>query len=326
VSHSRRNTDLMLTGYNLVLALVWMRHLGAAWYVPWFACAHLAAATLPLLLDRLEQALPRVGNPLRELYALISLLPFWTELGHLQALNTGPTFDAVVARLDLALFGQHLNLVWMPAMPQVAFSELMHFCYFAYYPLIFLPPLAMYLAGRTDAVRDMTFRLMVTYLACYLLYLVFPVIGPAELLPHYDGALKHGLFYGLTHAARAAGDSLGTAFPSSHAAGVTASAVLAWRWFRRPVAIALTIQAAAVLLATVYTQNHYAVDTLAGFVWALSLQLVLPELGGSFAPFLPPLPALSQARAPAGLPSRSAHADVRRPEVLRPEPAAEAAP
>jgi membrane-associated phospholipid phosphatase len=275
--------DLLLAGYNLVLAALWARLVGTASFAPWVLGAHLMGALLPLVLARVDER--RWAGPAgvaRELYPLVCLLGFWSELGLIQALAPGKAYDDAIGALDLALFGRHLNLVWMPAMPYPALSELMHFFYFAYYPLIFLPPIAMCIAGRTDALRDMTLRLMVTYLGCYLAYLSFPVIGPAELLPHYQGPLTHGFFYGLTHAARAAGDSLGTAFPSSHVAGATTVAVLAWRWLRRPIALLVTIQAAGVFLATIYTQNHYPVDSIAGLMWALGLQLVaLPALSAS---------------------------------------------
>jgi len=39
------------------------------------------------------------------------------------------------------------------------------------------------------------------------------------------------------------------------------------------------LEAAGVVVATVYTQNHYAIDVLAGIVWAVLLQLtVVPAL------------------------------------------------
>lgn len=298
MSHRIRTADLLVAGYNVVLLAVWLRLADAAWFAPSIAAAHAAGAALPLALGRVsEHRWTGLAGVLRELYPLLCLAAFWSELGLLQALAPGATYDAAITSLDLALFGRHLNLVWMPAMPYPTLSELMHFFYFFYYPLIFLPPLAMCLAGRADALRDMTMRLMVTYLGCYLLYLAFPVVGPAELLPHYQGPLTDGFFYGLTHAARAAGDSLGTAFPSSHVAGSATVAVLAWRWLPRPLAVLITVQAAGVFLATVYTQNHYPVDSLAGLIWALGLQLVIvPAVRANYAaPRVPVLPA----RAPS---------------------------
>jgi membrane-associated phospholipid phosphatase len=275
-----RPVDLLVAGYNLVLLAVWLRLAGQAWYVPLLGGLHAAAAGAPFLpwarrRGRSDGAEFGAFVLWRELYPLLCLAAFWSELGLLHRLAPGAAYDAQVSRMDLAIFGQHFNLIWMPAMPSLVLSEVMHLSYFLYYPLVFLPPLLMVLARRLDAARDMTLRLMATYLACYLWYLAFPVIGPAELLPHYEGPLTHGLFYGPTHAARAAGDSLGTAFPSSHVAGATTVAVLAWRWLSKPAALLVTVQAAGVLCATVYTQNHYPVDSLAGLVWALGVQLVL---------------------------------------------------
>lgn len=278
-----RATDRLLAGYNLVLCAVWARFPAGEWYVPWITAAHGLAALLPLWLAHRPEvpAERRLLATLREIYPLIGILVFWSEIGLLhRALQVGPN-DFAVARLDLAVFGQHWNLVWMPAMPQVAFSELMHFSYFAYYAVIFLPPLFMAVAGRTDALQDMALRLMVTYLGCFLIYLAFPVLGPGHMLPAYQGELTEGFFYWLTHAAKAAGDSAGTAFPSSHVAGAVTSAVLAWRWLRRPWAWVVTLQAVGVLLATVYTQQHWPIDSAAGLAWALLLQAVaVPFLRG----------------------------------------------
>jgi len=290
VSARVRTVDLLVAGYNLVLAAAWTRLADGVGPAACIAATHALAAGLPLVLARHcgRRGRWRVA---RELYPLAAIALFWSELGRLHALSASPHYDQLVARLDLALFGRHLNLLWMPAMPWPAFSELMHLFYAVYYPIILLPPLAMWLTGRREALRDMTLRLTVTYLGCYLLYLLFPVIGPAELLPHYEGALTGGFFYHLTHAARAAGDSLGTAFPSSHTAGAVTAAVLGWRWLSRPVRWLLTVQAAGVLLATVYTQNHYAVDALAGLVWALGLQLgLVPTLTREADGPVPPLP------------------------------------
>ncbi len=52
-------------------------------------------------------------------------------------------------------------------------------------------------------------------------------------------------------------------------------AYLALRWFRKPVVALLAAAAVGVTLSSVYTQNHYAVDVLAGVVWAFALQLVV---------------------------------------------------
>src|SRR2546422_5270052 len=168
-------------------------------------------------------------------------------------------------------------------MPSVWLSEIMEGIYFAYYPVVLGPPLVAALTGRRDALRDMTLRLLVTYIGCYVVYLAFPVDGPAYTAARHSGAVTEGLLYRLNHLLHHAGDSRGTAFPSSHVAGVIAIAWSARRWFARPVAWLFTIEAVGVVFATVYTQNHYAVDAPARGVWGGGLQLgtgpALPQQG-----------------------------------------------
>jgi membrane-associated phospholipid phosphatase len=278
--------DRLVAGYNLLLAAVWSVTLLRTPYAPWICAAHLAAAGLPSLLEQAKDRLTPAGRALREIYPLLLLVAFWSELGFIREQLHAGANDAPIAALDLALFGVHVNAVWMPRMPHVWLSEVMHFVYFAYYPLIFLPPLVMGLAGRTAALRDMTLRLLVTYIGCYLIYIFFPVDGPSHTMVRYAGALTDGFFYRLAHGAVHVGDSLGTAFPSSHVAGAVTIAYLGWRWCRPAVAALLAVEAAGVCLATIYTQNHFTIDSVAGVVLALVLQALVA-------------PALARARAPA---------------------------
>lgn len=274
-----RPTDLLIAGYNAVLAGVWFSLPEATPTTLGWGVAHALGAVLPLLLRHYAAArVPRPIRALREVYPLLLLGVFWTELGLLFQLRRPGAYDALVTQVDLAWFGGHPNLTWMPALPWVWFSELMHFLYFSYYVAAFLPPLYLAVFGTRSAGNDAVFRLMATYLTCFLFYLVFPVVGPAELMPLYEGPLTEGFFYKLTHGARAAGDSLGTAFPSSHVAGVVTAAIIAWKWLPRPVAWLLIVEAIGVMVATVYTQNHYAIDAVAGLVWAVVLQVMLLPL------------------------------------------------
>jgi membrane-associated phospholipid phosphatase len=183
--------------------------------------------------------------------------------------------DRQIAALDHALFGVHLHEIWLPRMGAVWMSELMHFFYYAYYPSIYIPAIAVAIMGKHTAIRDMTFRLTVVYLTCFVVYIIFPVDGPHVLMEHTQGAHTDGFFYGLVEMAQQIGDSRGCSFPSSHVAGATTIAILAWRWLPRWAGILLTIEAIGVLLSTAYTQHHYFVDSVAGMLWALLFNFVL---------------------------------------------------
>lgn len=272
-----RPVDRLMALYNAGMALFW------AWLLPsmfpfhvWplaLIAAHGAAAFLPALIRRLPGR-PSAGvRILREAYPLIWLGALFVEMDPAIFFAHTTTFDRLVRTLDLAVFGTHLDSTWMPAMPQVWFSELMHFSYWAYLPAIFSPPLIMAFRRRADAYRDITFRMMTAYILCYVFYIVFPVLGPHVYGVSYAGGpLTEGFFYGLVQHAHESADMVGAAFPSSHVVGAVTIAWIGWRWFAPWVGVLLSVEAFGVILSTVYTQNHYAVDSAFGVIAALAIQ------------------------------------------------------
>jgi membrane-associated phospholipid phosphatase len=147
-------------------------------------------------------------------------------------------------------------------------------------PLIFTPAIVTAIRRDAAAFEDVTLRLLATYVGCYLVYVAFPTAGPKVFGLPFEGAATDGFFFGLVSRAHETGTVYGAAFPSSHVAGAVTVAWLGWRWFRPAAALLLTLQAGGVLMSTVYTQNHYAVDSLAGLGFALAVQTwVVPALG-----------------------------------------------
>jgi membrane-associated phospholipid phosphatase len=167
----------------------------------------------------------------------------------------------------------------MPAMPWVWFSEIMHFAYFSYYLTVIVPLLYMLFRGSREMKEDMTCRVVFVYFACYCIYIAFPVDGPHFLSEHYEGPLQQGLFYRVDSALQGQGDALGCSFPSSHVAASTTMAYLGIRWLSSRAAGLLVLAAVGVAVSTVYTQHHFAVDSVAGIVFALWINLlVVPVL------------------------------------------------
>jgi membrane-associated phospholipid phosphatase len=270
-----RLVDYISSAYNVLLAVVWAI-LIPQWSYAWVLfLAHAAAAVLPKMLERAGEDLTPFGRVLRDIYPLLWILAFWTELDFIRRMLHDAAYDRVIGALDIAVFGTHLDEVWMPAMPWVWFSEIMHLAYFGYYLTVVLPLLYMLFKGSREMKHDMTFRVVLVYFACYVVYIGFPVDGPHFLSEHYEGPLQQGFFYRLEWALQGQGDSLGCAFPSSHVAASTTMAYLGVRWFSRPVAALLVVAAAGVAVSTVYTQNHFAIDSLAGILWALWLNLMV---------------------------------------------------
>lgn len=291
--------DRLLAGFNVVMAAVWLSGMDRWGYAQVLAVVHVAAAALPLLIRRAKM-LSGPGRLLRTLYSMVWLMAFWTEVDFVRRLLHDRAHDALIIGLEDSLLGVHPHEVWMPHMHDLWISEILHFAYFAYYLVLTAPVLWLLVRGRQEALMDTLFRLMATLTVCFLFYLLMPVDGPRHTGPVFDGPNARGPFFRLVDiVAIEHGESLGAAFPSSH---VAAAVTMAWvarlhlpRWAFR----ALVLEAVGVFLATFYTQQHYAIDALAGVLLAFILQGVLVPLALASArerdariPGLPPLPPM----------------------------------
>ena len=256
--------DWTVVGYNLALAILWMFGLGSASYAPILVAAHLAGAALPFLLERLERSGGTWMTRVRELYPIVLVGIYWTEVGPIRETFHDVSYDDIVLGAELAVFGSHIHETWLPAMPSVWFAEVMQFLYLLYYPIVFLTPAVLAFTGRHEAAKDVAFNVLLAYILCFVSFAVFPIDGPRYLMTPFEGEHMEGLLHRFAESLHSGGDQLGGAFPSTHVAGVTAMALLAWRWFSRPMAYAFWVGMLGVTLSAVYLQNHYAMDSVVG--------------------------------------------------------------
>jgi len=172
--------------------------------------------------------------------------------------------DASIQSIELALFGAQAARVFAASVPNLALSEVLHAGYLAYYPVIFFPPLLLYVRGNRRGYLETVAALTATYLVCWLIFVVMPVEGP-----RYQwgpaAAAPHGPMQQFANMVLARGSSRGAAFPSSHMAVMVAQALMALRWQRR-IGLVVSFVAALVGLGAVYGGFHYATDIVAGAV------------------------------------------------------------
>ncbi len=289
--------DTLLSVFNLLMAGIWLTGVAAWAYAPILVAVHAGAAALPWLLRRVESP-SRPVWALRRLYPMVWLLAFWTEVDLVRRQLGDGAYDTWVIGLEDAVLGIHLHEVWMPSMHALWFSELMYAAYFGYYLTLVIPVLWL-LARRSEAVvMDALFRMMATFTVCFLLYALWPVDGPRHVTAIFDGPNARGVFYRLVDfVAVKNGSSLGAAFPSSHVAGAFTVAWVARRYMPRWAYWILLLEAVGVFLSTFYTQQHYAIDAVAGVMLAVVVQgLAIPIARRGLSPAtlgspaVPPLP------------------------------------
>lgn len=226
---------------------------------------------------------------LARVVAQMSLLAWWYPDTY-ELNRMFPNLDHVFCRAEQSLFGCQPSLSFASTFSWPPISELMSMGYAAYYPMIGLVAF-YYFCARYKEFERVSFILLATFFAYYIIFIFVPVAGPTfyfkavgidniqhGLFPalgtyfntHRDclptPGYTEGFFYDLVEQAKAAGERPTAAFPSSH---VGVATVCMWLvaharnnrllWLLSPLYVFLC-------LATVYIQAHYVVDALAGLV------------------------------------------------------------
>jgi len=260
----------------------------------WLLTAHALLVVLVLLAPVARESGP-VGRFLGEWYPILLLLGLYAEVGVVNV-DLGYQHDQAIQRLELWVFGSQLSYRWIREMPSPVFSWVMHACYLAYYAILCASPLGLWFSGRGDPARRTIFAVMVTFYACYVVFLFFPVAGP-----RYTFELAHNAATAVWPARAAQwvldqGDSWGAAFPSSHVAAAVVAVLCALRYWRA-LGFVLTPFTMGLVLSVVYGQFHYAVDAVAGLIVAFAVFASQYVYGAEREQARTPLPAGSWERA-----------------------------
>lgn len=254
-----RKLDRIILGYIAIVSAL------ALWRAPdipgcwWLLAAHALTVALILLLQR--PGLGPFGRLVREVYPVVLLILFYTEL---DILNTGAQIhDATIQGWEQALFGEQLSVTLRQRFPSVLLSTALHGVYWAYYILLITP--VVYFSARQQwfALRRTMFVVIVTLLGCYLVFLAYPVAGPYFEFARPDAWFLDNPPARLVYATLASGSSFGSAFPSSHVAATIAATSGAWRGDRR-LGVVMLVPTVLLVLSVVYCQMHYGIDAVAG--------------------------------------------------------------
>jgi membrane-associated phospholipid phosphatase len=232
--------------------------------------AHVLFGVLLYLFTRLDEK-AKVGQTLHDLYPLVLLVAFYAEfgiigddLGYVSVLER----DGVVQRWEETLFGMQISYEWIRRAPSVFWSGVFHLAYALYVPLVVLGPILLTVRGRREAARRVLFTTLLAYVACWIVFVLWPVAGPNYAFEHPTGAVRAVWSARLVYAVLDGGSSFGSAFPSSHVAATVAAVGALWsEW--RTLAAAFLLPAALLVVGTVYCQMHYGVDALAGLAVAV---------------------------------------------------------
>jgi membrane-associated phospholipid phosphatase len=177
-------------------------------------------------------------------------------------------FDPILIQFDYAMFGAHPT-VWVEQYISYGLTETMNFFYFMYWPLIPLVAGLLWLRNQKQFV-EFVFALCLSYILCYLIFILFPIEGPYHTLRNLQTVheMPGWIFTHAVEFVEKHGRIHGGAFPSAHVAGSVVSTIAAYRFSRKLGHIVLLLTL-GVCVAAVYGRYHYAVDIWGGMAVAI---------------------------------------------------------
>ena len=258
-----------------VLACIFHKNLRWWWI---YVLSHAGAICGLLLLAVIpKDALPLSLQVLRDWYPIATIPIFYLEIPPLTQMAVQRYFDDKIIECEERLFNGQPSIYFSEHFSSRWLSELLHLCYFSYYPIVFGLVGVLYYQGRYEAFHKVIFGEILTFNLCLIWYILMPVVGPYYQFEKIRGPLANGFFFKLVHMILASAASKGTAFPSSHCAIGVIVVLYAARY--DPVAFAIMCPfGVGLVIGTVYARMHYAVDAILGTVLAIVIFGAAPYL------------------------------------------------
>ncbi len=231
----------------------------------WLLVAHALIAVLFFAFTKLEPQ-HRAGQIIQDLYPLLLLPAFYAELGMTSLLSgMEATFarDAAVQGWEATIFGGQISYYWIRQFPSVFWSGILHLAYVLYYPIIVIGPVLLVARGRSDQGRKVLLATMIAFIACYIVFALYPVAGPNYTFEHPTGPVREVWSARLVYWLLSHGSAFGTAFPSSHVAATVATTTALWQVWRG-LALVVVLPTILLVIGTVYCQMHYGIDAAVG--------------------------------------------------------------
>jgi membrane-associated phospholipid phosphatase len=251
-------TDRLYLAYfaGLTVAIVLLRHRVPGW--EGFVALHAMVMALILGLVRLSRRLPHA----HAWYPLVLPIIAFPEAAQLRELFVNEWRDGYVLAFEAALFAEPPT-VWLGRLPSTLFSEILQAGYLSYFLFLPLVAVVLYARGDTAPFYGVMSAVVLGYLTCYVIFLVFPTEGPAHTLRHlHTQGLPGGPLRSTVEFVQKAGTH-GNAFPSAHAVGAVVPLIYAWRYVPKLVPW-LAPLLMLMCVGAVYDRYHYASDMIGG--------------------------------------------------------------
>jgi hypothetical protein len=263
-----RAVDWGVLAYTAISSAVAIGRLGSVPGVGWVLVENVLVVLLVALLR--QRGLGPFGRGLGELYPLILVGVFYGALDQLTGHGAIATHERAIQHWEALLFGGQVSRTWWQRHPSRFWSTLLHSVYASYYFIVAAGPLWFLARGEQRELRRTIEMTALTYGLCFLVFLFYPVAGPNYEFPRPSPEFLNNPAAHLVYAVLQRGSSYGAAFPSSHVAAALVAAYATWLGARK-LGLLLMVPSLLLIVAVVYTQMHYAMDSLVAVLLALAV-------------------------------------------------------
>ncbi|MEK6646080.1 MAG: phosphatase PAP2 family protein [Candidatus Firestonebacteria bacterium] len=274
-SNSKINEEIITIIYQLIIA--WLIFL-FRFKIPNFEIylSITLAITVMVSLVRLISCDHKdpILNSVRHWYSIAVLLISFFVLGKVIQYINPQDIDNTLIKLDYFIFGVNPT-VWLEKITFPILTEILQIIYCTYFFLpIFFGVILLSKGKHTEFHRVLSSILCAFYFN-YILYIIFPAIGPRYTLNHLQSFPLTGIFFtslirdGLSNLEGIHRD----VFPSGHTAVPLVVLYFSYKYERKIFYILLPI-VIAMIFSTVYLRYHYVIDVISGVVLAgISIKL-----------------------------------------------------
>jgi membrane-associated phospholipid phosphatase len=260
-----RPMDWGVLAYAAIASAVAISRIGKIPGVEWALVSNALVIPLVWLVNR--PGMGRFGRGLAEVYPIILVILFYGALDLLTGHGAITTHEKAIQHWETVIFGGQVSREWWQRYPSQFWSTLLHAVYASYYLIIAAGPILFLWRGEQRKLRRVVLAVSATYGICFVIFLLYPVAGPNYEFPKPSAEFLNNPPAHLVYALLQRGSSYGAAFPSSHVAAALVAAFATWLG-SRPLGLILAVPSLLLVVAVVYCQMHYAMDSLAAVVVA----------------------------------------------------------
>lgn len=208
-------------------------------------------------------------------FVLLFFAYFFGLSSKFQLLLHNDWLDAKLISLDNSIFGMELSLK-LEKFITPYLTEAMMFAYVFYLPLLVITAIVVYKSDSQKGLAEYLFVLSLSYIFCYIGFILFPVAGQMYFMPEkYSVPLEGGLFTYFSDLIRSNLHFRGGSLPSPHCAAAT---IILWACYKYNKNIFFVILPSVILLyiSTIYGRFHYLMDSVIGILTGCLAIIIYP--------------------------------------------------